>query len=254
MTLFAYGEGALKGPVGDGLLHGLKLVAVAIVAQAVLGMAQSPLPGPAARDDRRPVADPDGARAGGVDPDRCHPSGRHRRSLSLPARRGMLASRRRSRRGSAGAWGSRSPALYVVLLALSFAPLRRGRRGPRRCFLPLGGAGVRRRPRRPASAPRRQWSIRAGSPRAPFSLATAPRRPFPARCSPSPPISARSPAFRRAGSAGAAVGLVAIFAPGLLLLMAALVFWQELAGAQRRARRDGWRQRRRRRSARFGAL
>ena len=33
MTLFAYGEGALKGPAGDGLLHGLKLAAVAIVAR-----------------------------------------------------------------------------------------------------------------------------------------------------------------------------------------------------------------------------
>src|SRR5271157_5785136 len=44
MTLIAYGEGALKGPAGDGLLHGLKLVAVAIVAQAVLGMAQSLAP------------------------------------------------------------------------------------------------------------------------------------------------------------------------------------------------------------------
>ena len=41
MTLFAYGEGALNGPAGDGLMHGLKLVAVAIVAQAVMGMAQS---------------------------------------------------------------------------------------------------------------------------------------------------------------------------------------------------------------------
>src|ERR1700733_13758819 len=44
MTLFAFGEGALKGPVGDGLMHGLKLVAVAIVAQAVIGMAQSLCP------------------------------------------------------------------------------------------------------------------------------------------------------------------------------------------------------------------
>src|SRR6202142_2700233 len=34
MTLFAYGAGALQGPVGQGL-HGLKLTAVAIVAQAV---------------------------------------------------------------------------------------------------------------------------------------------------------------------------------------------------------------------------
>src|SRR5579863_2882618 len=44
MTLFACGAGALRGPAGDGLLHGLKLVAVAIVAQAVLGMARSLCP------------------------------------------------------------------------------------------------------------------------------------------------------------------------------------------------------------------
>lgn len=35
LILFAYGAGALNGPVGAGLLHGLKLTAVAIVAQAV---------------------------------------------------------------------------------------------------------------------------------------------------------------------------------------------------------------------------
>jgi chromate transporter len=40
LVLFAYGAGELGGPVGIGLLHGLKLVAVAIVAQAVWGMAQ----------------------------------------------------------------------------------------------------------------------------------------------------------------------------------------------------------------------
>ena len=44
MTLFAYGEGALMGKAGDGLLHGLKLIAVAIVAQAVMGMARSLAP------------------------------------------------------------------------------------------------------------------------------------------------------------------------------------------------------------------
>jgi chromate transporter len=41
MVLFAYGAGALGGPTGIGLLHGLKLVAVAIVAQAVWGMART---------------------------------------------------------------------------------------------------------------------------------------------------------------------------------------------------------------------
>jgi hypothetical protein len=35
LVLFAYGAGALGGPVGGALLHGLKLIAVAIVAQAV---------------------------------------------------------------------------------------------------------------------------------------------------------------------------------------------------------------------------
>ena len=44
LLLFAYGAGALSGPVGTGLLHGLKLVAVAIVAQAVWGMARTLCP------------------------------------------------------------------------------------------------------------------------------------------------------------------------------------------------------------------
>lgn len=45
LVLFAFGASALQGPAGNGLLHGLKLVAVAIVAQAVLGMARSLCPG-----------------------------------------------------------------------------------------------------------------------------------------------------------------------------------------------------------------
>jgi chromate transporter len=44
MVFFAYGAGALRGPLGAGLLHGLKLVAVAIVAQAVWGMARTLCP------------------------------------------------------------------------------------------------------------------------------------------------------------------------------------------------------------------
>src|SRR5580693_10212570 len=41
LIAFAYGAQALNGPAGTGLLHGLRLVAVAIVAQAVWGMARS---------------------------------------------------------------------------------------------------------------------------------------------------------------------------------------------------------------------
>jgi chromate transporter len=45
MVLFAYGAGSLAdSSLGAGLLHGLKLVAVAIVAQAVMGMARSLCP------------------------------------------------------------------------------------------------------------------------------------------------------------------------------------------------------------------
>lgn len=45
LILFAYGAGSIAGSfVGAGLLHGLKLVAVAIVAQAVWGMARSLCP------------------------------------------------------------------------------------------------------------------------------------------------------------------------------------------------------------------
>jgi chromate transporter len=44
MVAFAYGAGALSGSIGAGLLHGLKLVAVAIVAQAVWGMARTLCP------------------------------------------------------------------------------------------------------------------------------------------------------------------------------------------------------------------
>jgi chromate transporter len=44
LTLFAFGAGGLSGPIGSGLLHGLKLVAVAIIAQAVWGMARTLAP------------------------------------------------------------------------------------------------------------------------------------------------------------------------------------------------------------------
>jgi chromate transporter len=44
LVLFAYGAAALDSPFAQGVLHGLKLVAVAVVAQAVLGMAKSLTP------------------------------------------------------------------------------------------------------------------------------------------------------------------------------------------------------------------
>ncbi len=44
MTAAAYGAAAMKGPLAAGLVHGLKLVAVAVIAQAVLGMARTLTP------------------------------------------------------------------------------------------------------------------------------------------------------------------------------------------------------------------
>jgi chromate transporter len=44
LVLFVYAVGSLDGSTGIGLLHGLKLVAVAIVAQAVWGMARTLCP------------------------------------------------------------------------------------------------------------------------------------------------------------------------------------------------------------------
>jgi chromate transporter len=44
LVLFAYGASGLAGPTGTGLLHGLKLVAVAIVAREVWGMARTLCP------------------------------------------------------------------------------------------------------------------------------------------------------------------------------------------------------------------
>ncbi|MDP9561925.1 MULTISPECIES: chromate efflux transporter [Agrobacterium] len=44
LLLFAMVAASIEGPVGTGLLHGLKIVAVAVVAQAVWGMAKSLAP------------------------------------------------------------------------------------------------------------------------------------------------------------------------------------------------------------------
>ncbi|WP_324765342.1 chromate efflux transporter (plasmid) [Sinorhizobium meliloti] len=44
LVLFALGAAAFGGPIGSGIIHGLKVVAVAIVAQAVLGMAKNLCP------------------------------------------------------------------------------------------------------------------------------------------------------------------------------------------------------------------
>jgi chromate transporter len=46
LVLFAFGAAVFGGPVGSGVIHGLKIVAVAVVAQAVWGMARALCPDP----------------------------------------------------------------------------------------------------------------------------------------------------------------------------------------------------------------
>lgn len=44
LLAFAYGAASFSGPIGQGVIHGLKLVAVAVVAQAIWGMARTLTP------------------------------------------------------------------------------------------------------------------------------------------------------------------------------------------------------------------
>src|SRR5699024_1590860 len=44
LVLFAFGAVVMEGPIGTGIIHGLKVAAVAIVAHAVWGMARNLCP------------------------------------------------------------------------------------------------------------------------------------------------------------------------------------------------------------------
>ena len=226
LVLFAYGAAALGGPIGGGLLHGLKLVAVAIVAQAVWGMARSLCPdrerasiaaaaaliillGPAARPARGDCAR------------------RPRRVVALcagePAPGGHLPVPVSRRVGVAAL------AVYVLLLA-GLPSAQIGRAARRRLFNAFYRSGALCFRRRPCGAAlvarggghswmgrRQQFSRRlrrgAGGARAAFTFAAylgAVMRPC------------------RHGVAGRRLAVVAIFLPGLLVLVGALPFWESL--------------------------
>ncbi len=225
MTLFAYGEGVLKGPVGDGLLHGLKLVAVAIVAQAVMGMARALCP-----DRSRatiavlslvltvfaPVAWAQIA------------------VILLGALAGILVCRqpadvtvdcaetRVSRRT-----GIVFAALYVALLALSFAPAGASVAAVAAAFYRSGalvfGGGHVVLPLLRAAVVDPGW-VSDSAFLAGYGAAQAVPGPLFTFAAYLGAVASAPPG----GVVGAALALVAIFTPGLLLLMAALVFWQDL--------------------------
>jgi chromate transporter len=225
MTVFAYGEGALKGPAGDGLIHGLKLVAVAIVAQAVLGMARS--------------LTPDGARATiavlSLIVMAVAPAGWAQIAvILLGALAGLVVCRQGVGIGldAASAPVSRPigivfAAAFFVLLALSFVPTRLGAAALAAAFYRSGalvfGGGHVVLPLLRAAAVDPGW-VSANPFLAGYGAAQALPGPLFAFAAYLGAIAGVGPG----GLAGAALALVAIFVPGLLLLMAVLPFWNDL--------------------------
>jgi chromate transporter len=225
MTLVAYGVGALKGPAGDGLLHGLKLVAVAIVAQAVLGMAQNLAP-----DRPRAIiaalalllmAFAPGAWA-------------QIAVIAFGAVAGLAACRKV---GGADAAPAKAPisrpmgivfaSLFFALLTLSFVPMRPGAAALAAAFYRSGalvfGGGHVVLPLLRVAVVDPGW-VSDSAFLAGYGAAQAVPGPLFTFAAYLGAVAGAGPG----GAAGAALALVAIFAPGLLVLMAALVFWRDV--------------------------
>ena len=224
MTLAAYGAGALSGPAGEGLLHGLKLVAVAVVAQAVLGMAQSLAP------DRPRAAIAILAlilvafAPGGVG------------QLGAIVAGGLLGLVFCREGAEAAAGGAEAPvsrrmgvvflAAFFVLLGLSFAPARDGALaflaavyrsgalvfGGGHVVLPLLRAAVVDPGFVSDSAFLAGYGAAQAMPGPLFTFAA-----YLGAAAPDP-----------GGGLGAALALIAIFLPGILILLGALPFWHAL--------------------------
>ncbi len=227
LTLFAAGEGELAGPAGQGLLHGLKLAAVAVVAQAVLGMARS--------------LTPDGPRATiavlAVLLMAFAPGGLSQiAAIGLGGLAGLLV----CRRGAAplaettsapvgrGA-GLACLAAFFVLLALTFLPARSGPLAflaaiYRSGALVFGGGHVVL-PLLRSAVVIPGW-VSDGAFLAGYGAAQAVPGPLFTFAAYLGAIASASPG----GALGAALALIAIFAPGLLILMGALPFWHGLSG------------------------
>ncbi|MFZ0600249.1 MAG: chromate efflux transporter [Roseiarcus sp.] len=227
MTLFAYGEGTLHGPVGDGLLHGLKLVAVAIVAQAVMGMAQNLCPD-------RPRATI--AVLSLVLTSLAPAAWAQIVAIVLGALAGFLVCRRDTASRSPGAeapvsrrMGIVFAGLYVALLALSFLQAGASAAALAAAFYRSGalvfGGGHVVLPLLRAAVVDRGW-VSDSAFLAGYGAAQAVPGPLFTFAAYLGAVASVPPS----GIVGAALALFAIFAPGLLLLMAALVFWQDLRG------------------------
>ena len=226
LTLFAFGEGVLKGPAGDGLLHGLKLTAVAIVGQAVLGMARRLAP-----DRPRAtiavlalivMAFAPGAWA-------------QIAVILLGALAGLLVCREFGSVADVAVeetpisrqMGLVFAAAFVVLLALSFVPARPDAAALAAAFYRSGalvfGGGHVVLPLLRTAVVDPGW-VPDGAFLAGYGAAQAVPGPLFTFAAYLGAVAGIGPG----GVAGATLGLVAIFAPGLLLLMAVLPFWNGL--------------------------
>ena len=227
LVLFAYGAGALHGAAGDGLLHGLKLVAVAIVAQAVLGMARSLCP-----DRPRAAIAVLALILMAFAPGTAGQLG----AILFGGIAGLLVCRTAAETVPAEAAMPVSRGMgvvflgaYALLLALAFLPLRGGAAALAAAFyrsgaLVFGGGHVVLPLLRDAVvAP--GW-VSDGAFLAGYGAAQAVPGPlftFAAYLG----ATARVPP---GGIAGAAIALVAIFLPGMLALLGTLPFWHALRG------------------------
>ena len=225
MTLFAYGEGALKGPAGDGLLHGLKLVAVAIVAQAVLGMARSLAPDrPRATIAILSLILMAFAPAGWA----------QIAVILLGALGGLIVCRQRAdiaiaeapppiTRPAALAFAG----LFFALLALSFVPALQGAAALAAAFYRSGalvfGGGHVVLPLLRTAVVDPGWVSDSA-----FLAGYGAAQAMPGPLFTFAAYLGAAASIPPGGVAGAALALAAIFAPGLLLLMAALPFWNGL--------------------------
>jgi chromate transporter len=225
MTLTAYGAGALHGAAGDALLHGLKLVAVAIVAQAVLGMARALCP-----DRPRATIAVLALILTAFAP----AAWAQIAVIVLGAIAGLLVYRQTAVIATAAApapvgrrMGVVCLSLYVVLLALSLVPMRAGAAALAAAFYRSGalvfGGGHVVLPLLRAAIVDPGW-VSDSAFLAGYGAAQAVPGPLFTFSAYLGAVAAVPPG----GIAGAALALIAIFAPGLLLMMAALVFWRDL--------------------------
>lgn len=225
MTLFAYDEGSLTGPAGMGLLHGLKLVAVAVVAQAVLGMARN--------------LAPDGPRATiavfALMLMAFAPGGANQIvAILIGGLAGLIVCRQAV---EASLDGTRSPVrrgvaivclfLFFAFFALTFLPAGDGILaflaaiyrsgalvfGARHVVLPLLRTGVVDPGWVSSEAFLEGFGAAQAIPGPPFTFAA-----YLGAISRAPP----------GGAGGAALALIAIFAPGILIVIGALPFWHAL--------------------------